>query len=166
MRLALIFALAALLLAGCARHATRLAGFAEPRTGLFTGGQPDAAALRGFAAAGGTLVIDLRTGDEARGLDEPALARELGLRYANLPIGGAGDLTAANAARLHELLAGADGPVLLHCASGNRVGALLAIDAVQNEGADPAAALELGRRAGLGSLEPAVHARLEPAAGR
>jgi protein tyrosine phosphatase (PTP) superfamily phosphohydrolase (DUF442 family) len=166
MRLTWILSLAALLLTGCVQHPTRPDGFAEPRPGLFTGGQPDAAALRGFADAGGALVIDLRTGPEARGFDEPALARELGLRYANLPIGGADDLTATNAARLHELLAGADGPVLLHCASGNRVGALLAIDAAENEGADPATALELGRRAGLGSLEPAVRERLEAAARR
>ena len=53
-----------------------------------------------------------------------------------------------------------DGEVLLHCASGNRVGALLALAAVQVDGASPEAALTLGRAAGLKSLEPVVMERL------
>lgn len=166
MRLTLPAALLALatLLGGCFQP-LKLDGFAEPRAGLHTGGQPDAAQLRAFARAGGRVVIDLRAADEARGYDEAALARTLGLHYVSLPIAGAADLTPARASALHEALAAAHGPVLLHCASGNRVGALLALEAAQHEGLSAADALELGRRAGLKSLAPVVRERLgEPAA--
>jgi uncharacterized protein (TIGR01244 family) len=134
--------------------------FTTPRAGLHTGGQPDADDLRAFAADGVSVVIDLRGRDEPRGYDEPALARSLGVRYVSLPITGAEDLTPANAAALEEALDSAEGPVLLHCASGNRVGALLAMAAAQEEGATPDAAFALGRAAGLGSLAPVVRERL------
>jgi len=154
-----------LLVAACTPRAVRLEGFSTVQPGLITGGQPDAPALRRFAGEGGTLVIDLRTAGEQRGYDEAEAARGLGLGYANLPIAGAADLTRANAARLRELLADATGPVLLHCASGNRVGALLAIEAVDAGRLDAQEALELGRRAGLTTLEPVVRERLDVGAG-
>ena len=50
--------------------------------------------------------------------------------------------------------------MLLHCASGNRVGALLALAAAE-DGASDDAALELGRRAGLGSQVPTVEQVLQ-----
>ena len=48
------------------------------------------------------------------------------------------------------------GPVLIHCASGNRVGAMVALDEALNHGCDLDSALDQGRRAGLQGLEPAV----------
>jgi len=152
---ALLAALFALPLAHAAEPA-----FAEPRTGLHTGGQPDERQLESFAAQGVRTVIDLRGADEARGYDEKAVAARLRLRYVGLPIAGAGALTAANAAALKQALAASDGPVLLHCASGNRVGALLALMASTREGMDAESALALGRRAGLKSLEPVVREKL------
>ena len=148
------------LLGGSAASAADATTFAEPRPGLHTGGQPDAAQLRAFAAEGGKVVIDLRAADEARGYDETALTHELGLRYVRLPIAGAADLDEANATALERALKDAQGPVLLHCASGNRVGALLALAAAKHDGLAPEAALELGRKAGLKSLEPVVRERL------
>ena len=65
-----------------------------------------------------------------------------------------------NARALDALLAERDGPVLVHCGSGNRVGALLALRK-SLEGADDDAALEYGRSAGLGRLEPVVKERLK-----
>jgi protein tyrosine phosphatase (PTP) superfamily phosphohydrolase (DUF442 family) len=81
------------------------------------------------------------------------------MTYVNLPIDGATDVTYANASALDELLANAEGPVLLHCASSNRVGALLALRAKQR-GADNASALELGVAGGLGGLEATVEKKL------
>ncbi|MGN6520020.1 MAG: beta-lactamase hydrolase domain-containing protein [Dokdonella sp.] len=154
------FLLAALIagLAGCV-HDVKLAGYAQPHAKLQVGGQPSAEQLRAFAAGGG-VVIDLRGPDEARSFDEAALAAELGLRYVNLPVSGAADLTPARAESLHAALAAASGPVLLHCASGNRAGALLALEAARYEGLDAEAAIALGRSVGLKSLEPAVRERL------
>ncbi|MCK9539307.1 beta-lactamase hydrolase domain-containing protein [Dokdonella sp.] len=158
--LTLVLVALASLLAGCTAQVTRPDGFSEPRPGLITGGQPDATTLRQFAHDGGWRIIDLRTPDEARGYDERALADELGVDYINLPIEGAEGINASNAAALYAALVNARGPILLHCASGNRVGALLALEAAQVRGLDPQAALELGRRAGLRSLEPVVRERL------
>ena len=48
----------------------------------------------------------------------------------------------------------------MHCGSGNRAGALLALREKLN-GAENGAALEFGREAGLTRLEPVVIERLE-----
>ena len=134
--------------------------FAQPRPGLHTGGQPTAEDLERLKAEGIRTVIDLRAPGEERGYDQAAEVRRLGMDYIALPIAGKDDITPANAAALHALLEERDGQVLLHCASGNRVGALLALAAVQVDGASPEEALALGRAAGLKSLEPVVMERL------
>ena len=132
----------------------------QPRDRLLTGGQPDAQQLQDAAKAGVTTVIDLRAPQEDRGYDEQAAAEKLGLRYVRLPINGAGDINEANARTLHNLLKQDAGTTLLHCASGNRVGALLALARARVDGASGEDALQFGRAAGLGSLEPVVHREL------
>ncbi|MCL7715516.1 beta-lactamase hydrolase domain-containing protein [Stenotrophomonas mori] len=135
--------------------------FRQPLPDLFTAGQPSAQQLHDAAQSGITTVIDLRMPQEDRGYDEAAAAEQLGLRYVRLPIGGADDLTEANARALDRILKQDGGRTLLHCASGNRAGALLALLRARLEGVAPDAALQLGRDAGLTSLEPAVRAALE-----
>lgn len=134
--------------------------FAQPRADLFTGGQPTALQLKQLAADGIRTVIDLRTADEPRGFDEARVSQELGLRYVSLPIADGSALTPANAAALKRALAASNGPVLLHCASSNRVGGLLALMAADQEGLPAQEALDLGKRSGLKSLEPIVRERL------
>jgi len=68
---------------------------------------------------------------------------ELGMSYVPLPVGRE-DITFETAKALDELLASYDEPVLVHCRSANRVGALLALRASAN-GADDKAAIEAGR---------------------
>lgn len=156
-RLPCLLLLLAPLLAQAAEHAPQLL-----RPGLYAGGQPDEAQLRALAAQGVTTVIDLRGADEARGYAEADITRQLGLRYIALPVTGAQDITPAKAAALQQALDAAQGPVLLHCASGNRVGALLALSA-HARGASDEEALAEGHAAGLRSLEPAVRAQLHGA---
>ncbi|GMR17205.1 MAG: hypothetical protein BMS9Abin32_270 [Gammaproteobacteria bacterium] len=122
-------------------------------------GQPDAQALQRFADAGFVAVIDLRGDDEDRGLDEPREVERLGMQYISLPIASRDDISYPNAAALDRLLAGIDGPVLLHCGSGNRVGALTALRA-SLYGASDDEALAAGKAAGLTSLQPVVEKRL------
>ncbi len=100
---------------------------AEVRPGLYAGGQPTAAQLRGLAAQGVRTVIDLRQPDEDRGFDETREAEALGLRYVRIPVAGAEGLDAANVRAVHQALRQSQGPVLLHCASGNRAGAVLGL---------------------------------------
>ena len=130
------------------------------RPGLHAGGQPSAAQLQALAAQGVRTVIDLRQPDEDRGYDETAQAEALGLRYVRIPVAGAEGLDAANVRAVYQALQQSQGPVLLHCASGNRAGAVLALVNARYEQATPEQALPLGQRAGLKSLEAATRQRL------
>ncbi|MEO6517712.1 MAG: sulfur transferase domain-containing protein [Pseudoxanthomonas sp.] len=134
----------------------QLAKLHQPRVGLFTGGPPAPDALAEIADSGVSTVIDLRMPKEKAGADEAGEVRAAGMDYVSLPIAGATDLTPANAAALWSLLERSPAPVLLHCASGNRVGALLALGAAEQGGMTPQQALAFGKSAGLGSLEPKV----------
>ena len=147
-----LFALAILVLASAPGYAS---DFAQPKAGLHTGGQPTVEDLKRLKDEGVRTVIDLRGPTEDRGYDEAAEARRLGLAYIAFPISGKDDITSANAKALGDLLGAHQGNVLLHCASGNRVGALLALEAVARN-VPREDALELGRKAGLTSLEPVV----------
>lgn len=136
-------------------QSTDIPNRAEPLTGITTGGQPSAEALAALADGGFTTVVDLRGLDEDRGYDEAATVEGLGMSYVQLPISGADGVSYENASALDKILADIDGPVLVHCASSNRVGALLALRAKMN-GADENEALTLGTEAGLKSLQPVV----------
>lgn len=130
----------------------------SPLPGVVTGGAPDVAALERAAAAGFKTFVELRS-DAERVPELEAKARELGLEVHVIAIAGPEDLDEANARRLGTLLA-SKRPLLLTCASGNRVGALLALEAAWVEGLAPAEAIELGKAAGLTRLEPVVWEKL------
>ena len=161
---------------------TLLTNERHPLPGTLTGGMPKAArgesaapAFQALAAAGVRTFIDLRTETEVPP-ETAALAAAAGLDYRRLPVAGEADLDLASARALDLLLDDwGRYPIALACGSGNRAGALLAVRAFWLDGADPATALELGLRAGLTKLEPAVRQLLglpplalaapEPAAG-
>ena len=120
----------ALLLAGVAPAQTLdVPNRHEPLPGITTAGQPSAAALEAAADAGYKTVIDLRGPAEDRGFDERVAVQRLGMNYVSLPVDGAAGVTYENAAELDRVLAELPKPVLLHCSSGNRAGALLALRA-------------------------------------
>jgi uncharacterized protein (TIGR01244 family) len=135
-------------------------GKVQPVNNITSTGQPNEAALKVFADSGYVAVIDMRGPDENRGIDEVAAVNELNMQYIAFPIAGAEAISYENAEQLDQLLSEIDGPVLMHCGSGNRVGALLALRA-SLAGADDEQALEYGRSAGLTGLEPVVKKRLE-----
>jgi uncharacterized protein (TIGR01244 family) len=132
----------------------------QPRPGLYTGGQPAPVDWSALKALGVTMVINLRPDAEMAGRNEAAEVAAAGMAYIGIPVAGADAVDAENARRLWTLLKTSDAPVFVHCASGNRAGALLAIGAAHQGGMTPEAALEFGRRAGLTSLEPVVRERL------
>jgi uncharacterized protein (TIGR01244 family) len=127
--------------------------------GITAAGQPSAAALQAAAKSGYKSVIDLRALSEDRGFDEEATVEGLGMSYASLPVEGAAGVSYANAGQLDKLLAELPKPILLHCSSGNRVGALLALRAKAG-GMDDGAALELGVANGLTGLQSTVQQKL------
>jgi protein tyrosine phosphatase (PTP) superfamily phosphohydrolase (DUF442 family) len=104
-------------------------------------------------------IIDLRQIHEDRGFDEAGVVAALNMTYIVLPIGDAAAISDENASRLDKILSGFDGPVLLHCTSSNRVGALLALRQ-RLHGATSAEALQTGTAAGLTSLRQTVEAKL------
>ena len=136
------------------------AGGVEPVNGMTSSGQPNKEALQVFADSGYAAVIDLRGKNENRGFDERATVEALGMTYFSLPIDSPQAMNFDNARKLNEILETADGPVLLHCGSGNRVGALLALRK-SLDGATDEEAIAHGRDAGLTRAEGIVRQRLE-----
>lgn len=139
-----------------------------PLEGVLSGGQPTPEALAAAAAAGYRTIVNLRSQaemDALEGWDEAATIADLGMEYVFLPMAGAEGLTADNARRLAEVLADPDNrPMMVHCASGNRVGGLLALKAFYVDGEDAETALEIGLAGGLTKLEEAVRQHLAEAA--
>lgn len=124
--------------------------------GLISAGQPSVAQLKSAAEAGVKTIVNLCVPGEC-GWDEAATVKQLGMRYIAIPVCGATDVTEANAKKLHEVVEEKRNyPMVIHCGSGNRVGALFALKAFHAEGCDPEKAIEKGRLAGLTMLEPHV----------
>ena len=134
------------------------------RDGLYTSGQPATGDWSAISARGVRTVINLRPVDEMAGRDEAAEVAGAGMRYVTIPVANAEAITPDAARQLEQVLHDANGPVLLHCASGNRAGALLAVAAAQQEGMPADQAIELGRRAGMKSTEARVRTVLGLAA--
>lgn len=130
----------------------------HPRPGLVTSGQPAAADWAPLAAQGIRTVVNLRPVGEQPGRDEASEVRAAGMRYIDIPVANADAINPENARRLHQALSAAyrDGPVLLHCASANRAGGLLALALVTEHGMPLEDALEIGRKAGMKSTEAFV----------
>lgn len=122
--------------------------------GLLLGGQPTLEQLEQARSLGYTTVVNLRPA--AEGGPSAREVEALGFAFHRLPIAGAQDLTEENARALAAILEAADGPTIVHCASGNRVGALLALEAYYVDGLDGDAAVQLGLDTGMTRLEPAV----------
>lgn len=131
----------------------------EPTEGITAAGQPSVAGLSELAEAGYAAVIDLRTAGEDRGMDEETTVEELGMDYISLPIAGRDDINFDNAKKLDRFLSKYQGPVLVHCGTGNRVGALLALRE-KLYGAGDEEALAFGKAAGMTSLESTAKTRL------
>jgi uncharacterized protein (TIGR01244 family) len=130
-----------------------------PMEGLLIGGQPSPAQLEALAGLGYTTVINLR-GPAERGSTDPALVESLGMTYVSIPVTSPDDLSEENARKLAEAMGDGTEPVVLHCASSNRVGALLAMKTFYVDDATPEEAMALAKKAGITRMEPAVRQKL------
>lgn len=124
-------------------------------------GQPERHHWLPLREAGFRSVICLRPDAEQPGRDEAAELASAGLASAFIPIATGADLTPAAVQRFMGVLAELPHPCLVHCASGNRVGALFALRESAKGGTSADAALALGRSAGLTGLEVTVRALME-----
>jgi uncharacterized protein (TIGR01244 family) len=132
--------------------------------GIATAGQPSSQALPKLAALGFKTVINLRMPGEDAPPDERAVVEGQGLRYVHVPLTAA-SLSAADVAAVEKVLDDpAAAPVLFHCTTSNRVGAVWALVQVR-KGRSLDDALAAGREAGLRSpvLEEAVRKLATPA---
>ena len=117
--------------------------------------------LEAIKAAGIQHVVSLRPAEENPGFNESRMVVASGIEFYAIPIKGRESLTRENAQALDVVLKQiGDEPVLLHCSSGNRVGALIALREAWINGKSPDEAIAIGKRWGLAALEGAVRDRL------
>ena len=121
---------------------------------MFVTGQPTERALRQLRAEGVTTVVNLRTPEEMTRnvpFDEPALARELGMRYVYLPVRGTSEYpySPATLAKFAEAVSTANGKVLLHCTVAWRASHLWAAYLIKERGVPVEAALANARAINL-----------------
>ena len=151
-RVSIVAALGLLISLGVAAEDFGILNQYEPEVGVVFGGQPSAEQVGALAAAGFKTILDLRGVDEDRGFDEVRVVGEAGLSYVSLPI--TRDTMAEDATfdRYLELFRESERPILVHCASGNRVGALYYAYLVSEKKMTRAAALDVAQANGLRSL--------------
>lgn len=113
-----------------------------------------------IAEAGIEHIINLQPEDELS-FDEKAAVEAQGMVYTHLPISGADDLKQLNLLEFDKALRANHGKkTLMHCGSGNRVGACVALRAGWLRGRKMDTAMQRGKDHGLTSLEDEVHMRL------
>ncbi|HEX6939018.1 MAG TPA: protein tyrosine phosphatase family protein [Longimicrobiales bacterium] len=129
-----------------------------PLPEVVTGGQPTEEHLQALSGLGYRTILDLRAPGEPRPYDEAEAARGIGMEYVNLPVTPE-TLADETFGRFRELMRDASKrPVLVHCASGNRVAVLLIPYLVLDEGKTVDDAVSIATRVGLRSREMADRA--------
>jgi protein tyrosine phosphatase (PTP) superfamily phosphohydrolase (DUF442 family) len=127
----------------------------------FSGGQPSQIDFSIMKDGGIQHVVNLRPSNE-KDWNENEIVEALGMSYHQLEVAGADDINVANARQLGALIKGFDNEAyFVHCASGNRVGALIAINEALANGKDAEQAIKIGKQWGLTTLEPKVRAVLQ-----
>jgi uncharacterized protein (TIGR01244 family) len=131
---------------------------------VYFAGQPGEDALKRFGELGVKTVVNLRTDQEmsSLGFDEREAAGNAGMKYLHVPMGF--ELPdASNIQKVMDALdAAGDAPVLLHCGSAARSGAVWALYEGLHGGIPADEAIAEGREAGMNgpALEKAVREAL------
>ena len=115
-----------------------------------TGGQPTEDGLKLIASKGYKSVINIRSGSETFDMAaEERQALQLGLRYYMVPF-VAKEPSEEQALAFNALMSALkDNKVFVHCGSGNRVGSLMMIYLVLEEGMAPDKAEQEAKKIGL-----------------
>ena len=114
-----------------------------------TGGQPRLEHLQQLKDEGVKSLINLRPASEHRAAEEEAKAKELGLRYFNIPVvfGDPKDEQVAEFLKITDDTA--NRPAFIHCTAAIRVGAFWMIRRVLRDGWTVEAAEEEAKKIGL-----------------
>ena len=105
------------------QNAQPIMNFLRINTEICTGGQPTVEQLTTLKGEGVKTIINLRTPMEYDPAPEIAKAKELGLRYYNIPVASAGPKDEQVVEFLKLTDDPQNRPAFIHCASANRVGA-------------------------------------------
>ncbi len=123
---------------------------------LATSGALNENAIRELAAKGIKTIINLRTVNEGS-IEEGKKATKAGIKYINIPISRNNINNDEILAKFTKAMDSIKEPTLLHCGSGNRVGAMLTRYYI-SKGMDTDTAFEMGRTAGMKpSLEKVIN---------
>lgn len=133
-----------------------------PESNALASGQPTPEQIKVLADAGVKHVISLRRPDEID-WDEQEIVEANGMAFYSIPIAGLDGVTRENATKLEDLLNSlGNDPVLVHCGSSNRVGALKTLASLEGQdSASVEAAFAEGRRWGLTRLEEPLREKLK-----
>jgi uncharacterized protein (TIGR01244 family) len=126
-----------------------------PAPDLLTGGQITEEHVAQAKDKGVKTVVNLRAEKEKAEYEAAAKkVEELGMKYVHIPIDGkTGEgLNEENAKKLAEAIEG-DDPAIVHCKSGQRVGALFALKAFYVDKKTPEEAMKVGEEHGLSMPE-------------
>jgi uncharacterized protein (TIGR01244 family) len=124
---------------------------------VYLAGQPTAEDLAQAKKDGIKTVINLRPNAEIKTFDERQAAEAAGLAYVHIPFAGADEATDAVFDEARKQLKAANRPILLHCGSANRVGAVWLPHRVLDAGLTWDAALVEAKTIGLRT--PALEAK-------
>ncbi len=134
-----------------------------PFGGTLTGGQPTLDQIKQAGETGFKTVINLRADNE---LPDPnqelTWVEDAGMKYIHIPVAGAEGLTRENTKVFAEALSKSENyPLIVHCKSGQRVGAMFALKSFYIDEKSIEESLAIGERAGLTALAPVVKRILE-----
>jgi len=122
---------------------------------FIVGGQPTEADLTALVHNGIKTVINLRGKGEFSEFSEKEKVEALGMNYISIPVNGAAGVNKENLALFTAAIQNKN-KTFVHCASGNRVGAMFALDAYYNDHANIEEAVIIGKKSGLTGLESKV----------
>jgi outer membrane protein assembly factor BamB/protein tyrosine phosphatase (PTP) superfamily phosphohydrolase (DUF442 family) len=138
-----------LLLAFMAQDPGEIRNFLRVNKDFCTGGQPKLEHLEKLKAEGVKSIINLRQPSEHRAQEEAAKAKELGLRYFNIPV-AFGNPNDEQVAEFLKITDDPDNrPIFIHCTAAIRVGAFWMIRRVLRDGWKVEDAEEEAKKIGL-----------------
>ena len=142
--------IAALLLLGLmTQDPGEIRNFLRVNKDFCTGGQPKLEHLEKLKAEGVKSIINLRQPSEHRAAEEEAKAKELGLRYFNIPV-AFGNPNEEQVAEFLKITDDPDNrPIFIHCTAAIRVGAFWMIRRVLRDGWKVEDAEEEAKKIGL-----------------
>lgn len=121
--------------------------FKQIEDGLFIGPQPTEQDLLEAQRRGIRTVIDMRMPGETP-TPNAEQAKRVGLDYFNIPVDKAA-LSEHSITELERVMRTAEGPTLLHCATGARAALMLALSRSRKNGWDAKRTFEEARRMGF-----------------